>query len=160
MAGLNNLDYGIIAIVVIGALYGLGRGVLRMATSILSLIVGVAVASTWHERAGALAHEHLGTGPAISAALGFVAVFALVSVAIEIVGRRIVALAQIVNLSWIDRLGGALFGAALAAIFAGVDLMILTTVLPADSHLLRNSRLAPQVVAYNQSLLAYVPPEV
>ena len=56
MAGLNNLDYGIIAIVVIGALYGLGRGVLRMATSILSLIVGVAVASTWHERAGALAH--------------------------------------------------------------------------------------------------------
>src|SRR5207245_9139537 len=100
MAGLNNLDYGIIAIVVIGALYGLGRGVLRMATSILSLIVGVAVASTWQERAGAVAHEHLRTVPALSAALGSVAVFALVSVAIEIVGRGVFALAQRVDCSW------------------------------------------------------------
>jgi membrane protein required for colicin V production len=160
MAGMNNLDYGIIAIVAIGGLYGLGRGALRMATSILSLIVGVAVASAWHERAGAVAHEHLGTGPVMSAALGYIAVFAAVAVAIELAGRRIVALAAIVNLNWIDRLGGALFGAALATIFAGVDLLILTTVLPTDSRLLHDSQLAPQVIAYNQALLAYVPPEV
>ncbi|HXD89899.1 MAG TPA: CvpA family protein [Candidatus Binataceae bacterium] len=160
MTGMNNLDYGIMAIVAIGGLYGLSRGALRMATSILSLIVGVAVASAWHERAGAIAHEHLGTGPVMSAALGYFVVFVAVAVAIEIAGRRIVALAAIVNLSWIDRLGGALFGAALAAIFAGVDLLILTTVLPADSRLLHDSQLAPRVIAYNQALLAYVPPEV
>lgn len=160
MAGMNNLDYGIIAIVAFGGLYGLSRGALRMATSILSLIVGVAVASAWHGRVGTVVHEHLGTGPAVSAALGYVVVFAAVAVAIEMAGRRIVALAQIVNLNWIDRLGGALFGAALAAIFAGVDLMILTTVLPADSRLLHDSQLAPQVIAYNQTVLAYVPPEL
>jgi membrane protein required for colicin V production len=160
MAGMNNLDYAIIAIVAIGALYGLSRGALRMATSILSLIVGVAAASAWHERAGSIVHEHLGTGPAVSAALGYLLVFVVVAAAIEMAGRRIVALASIVNLNWIDRLGGALFGAALAAIFAGVDLLILTTVLPADSRLLHDSQLAPRVIAYNQALLAYVPPEV
>jgi membrane protein required for colicin V production len=159
-AQLNGLDYAIIIIVGFGALYGLGRGALRMATSILSLVLGVYAAATWYGRAGAIAQTNLHTSPTISMVIGYGAVFLIVFVAVEFAGARIVALAHIIHLNWVDRLGGGLFGAALAAIFAGLDIVILTALLPANSPLLQNSQLAPRVLGYNQVLLGYVPPQV
>ena len=38
--------------------------------------------------------------------------------------------------------------------------IILTTVLPSDSMLMRESQLAPHLMAYNQTLMAYVPAEI
>jgi uncharacterized membrane protein required for colicin V production len=157
---MNGLDYAIIVIIALGALYGMNRGVLRMATSILSLVLGIYAASLWYPRAAALAHHYLGTSPAVSSAIGYVAIFVMVFVAVEYAGARIVQLAHIIHLNWIDQLGGAVFGAAIAAVFAGLDVLLLTAVLPAHAPLLRNSEFAPRVLAYNQMLLAYVPPEV
>ncbi|MGH7841742.1 MAG: CvpA family protein [Candidatus Binataceae bacterium] len=160
MSGMNALDYAIIGIVVLGGLYGLGRGVIRMATSILSIVLGVAAASAWYGRVGALVHEHLNASPAVSAVVGYAVTFLAVAAMVGFAGQRVVRLAHIINLNLIDRLGGAVLGAALAAVFAGVDLVILASVLPPDSTLIRDSRLAPAVLSYNQSLLAYVPPEM
>ena len=159
-AQLNGLDYAIIIILGFGALYGLGRGALRMATSILSLVLGVYAASAWYGRAGAIAQTNLHTSPTISMVIGYGVVFVIVFVAVEFAGARVVALAHIIHLNWVDRLGGGLFGAAIAAIFAGLDIVILTALLPANSPLLQNSRLAPRVLDYNQVLLGYVPPQV
>lgn len=159
MAGWNSLDYGIVAIIAFGALYGLGRGVLRMTTSIVSIAAAMAAASSWHGRAGDLIRQHFGTSPSVSSVLGYIAIFVLVSIAIGIAARRLVALVQLANLNLVDRLGGAVFGAALAVVFVGIDLMILTALLPPDSNLLRDSRLAPRISAYNETLLSYIPPE-
>jgi len=160
MAGMNNLDYAIVAVIGFGALYGLTRGALRMATSILSVIFGVTAASAWYGRAGAFVEQHLHTTPTVGAVVGYIAVFIAVAAAIEFAGRRIVRLAHIINLNWLDRVGGALFAAALAAAFAGFDVGLLAIVLPADSTLIRDSQLAPRVLAYNQALMAYVPSQV
>lgn len=159
MAGWNSLDYGIVAIIAFGALYGLGRGVLRMTTSIVSLTAATVAASSWHARMGELIRQHVATSPGVSSVLGYIAVFAVVSIAIGIAGRHLVALVQLANLNLVDRLGGAAFGAGLAAVFVGIDLLILTALLPPDSTLLRDSRLAPTINAYNEALLNYVPPE-
>jgi len=160
MSGLNTLDYAIIAIVVLGGLYGLGRGAIRMAASILSIILGVAAASAWYQRVGALVQQHLNTSPTVSAGIGYAVTFLVVAAIIGTAGQRVVRLAHVINLNLIDRIGGAVFGAALAAVFAGVDLLILAAVLPPDSTLIRDSRLAPRVLAYNQSLETFVPPEM
>ncbi len=157
---MNNLDYAIIALVAFGGFYGLTRGALRMVTSILSVTLGIAAAAAWYGRAGAVVAQHLHTTPTVSAVVGYIVVFVAVAAAIEFAGRRIVRLAHIINLNWIDRVGGALFGAALAAAFAGFDVGLLTVVLPADSTLVRDSELAPRAVAYNESLMAYVPAQM
>jgi len=159
-AGMNGLDYAIIALVGFGALYGLMRGALRMATSILSLAAGIYAASVWYVRAGAIAQQHLGTSPTVSDVIGYAAIFLVAFVAIEFAGGRVIQLAHIIHLNWIDRLGGAAFGAALAAIFAGLDLLILTALMPANSALIRDSQLAPRILAYTQALVGYVPPQV
>jgi membrane protein required for colicin V production len=157
---MNSLDYAILALIGFGALYGLARGALRMATSILSIVIGLYAASEWYGQAGALAQRHLGTSPTLSPVIGYAAVFAIAFIAIEYAGGRLIALVNIVHLSWIDRVCGAAFGAAIAAIFAGLDILVLTAILPINPPLLRDSQLAPRVLAYNQVLLSYVPPQV
>jgi membrane protein required for colicin V production len=160
MAGMNGLDYAIVAIVGLGALHGLSRGALRMATSLLSLAAGIYAASTWYGQAAAIAQSRLGTSPAMSEVIGYAAVFAIVFLAVEYAGGRVVRLAQIIHLNWIDRIGGGIFGAALALVFAGFNILLLTAILPAKPPLLRDSELAPRVIAYNQVLVGYVPPQV
>src|SRR5208282_6735271 len=124
-----------------------------MVTSILSVILGIAAAAAWYERASAVVVRYFPTtSSTVAAVIGYVAVFMAVAAAIQFAGRRVVRLAHIINLNWIDRVGGALFGAALAAAFAGFDVGLLTVVLPADSTLVRDSELAPRAVAYNESL--------
>jgi len=157
---MNGLDIAIIAIVGIGAFGGLTRGALRMATSVLSLVLGIYAASVYYGRAAAIAHKYLSTSPTMSALIGYVAVFAIVFFAIEYAGAAVVRLAQIIHLSWIDRLAGGLLGAAIGALIAGFVVLGLTALLPPNPSLLRNSRLAPQVLGYNQVLMAYVPPQV
>lgn len=157
---MNGLDYAIIGVIGFGALYGLTRGALRMATSILSLTLGIYIASAFYLRAGAVAQQRLGTSPAVSDVIGYAAVFLVAFIAIEYAGGRVIQLAHIIHLNWVDRLGGAAFGGALAAIFAGLDVLILTALMPSNPALIRDSQLAPRMLAYNQTLIAYVPPQV
>src|SRR5579863_1440460 len=112
-ADLNGLDYAILALVVLGAFSGLTRGALRMATSILALVLGIYAASVYYGRVAALAHQHLATSPTVSTVIGYVAVFLIVYLAIEYAGATVARLAQIIHLSWIDRLAGAVLGAAI-----------------------------------------------
>src|ERR1700687_4692600 len=118
--GLNGLDYAILAIVGFGALSGLSRGALRMATSILALVLGLYAASVYYLRAAALAKKYFATNPTTSSVIGWVAVFLVVYIAIEYVGGRIIRLAQIIHLNWIDRLVGGVLGASIGAILAGL----------------------------------------
>lgn len=157
---MNGLDYAILALIGFGAIHGLARGALRMATSILSTVIGLYAAFQWYERAGAFVQSHFGVSAAMSPLIGYVAVFAIAFVAIEYVGGRLAALVNLVNLSWIDRLFGGAFGAALAAIVSGLTILVLTAILPINPPMLRDSQLAPRVLAYNQTLLSYIPPQV
>jgi uncharacterized membrane protein required for colicin V production len=158
--GLNGLDYAILAIIGFGALSGLSRGALRMATSILALVLGLYAASVYEARAAALAQKYLSANPTMSTVIGYVAVFLIVYIAIEYVGGRIIRLAQIIHLNWIDRLVGGVLGASIGAILAGLVVVAFTAVSPPNPALLRDSKLAPRVLRYNQVLIAYVPPQV
>lgn len=159
---MNTLDYAIVGVTVFGALYGVSRGVLRMATSLASLVAGFYCAAQYHSAGGAMIQRALGpsVGSTIIAILGYLVVFAIVFAGIEAAGNILIRLLHIVHMNWIDRLGGALVGAAVAAVMAGFGLIILTTLLPSDSMLMRESQLAPHLMAYNQTLMAYVPAEI
>jgi membrane protein required for colicin V production len=159
-AGMNWLDYALIIIIGLSVLHGLSRGALRMLTSILSFALGIYGASIWHAQIGLLAQSHLGTSPAASNIIGYIAIFLIVFVAVEMAGQRIIALAQLIHLNLLDRLAGAALGAVLGAIFAGLNIILLTTLLPANYPLLQNSELAPEILAYDQSLLDYIPSQM
>lgn len=157
---MNALDYAIIIIIGLTILHGLSHGALRMLTSILSFALGIYGASKWHSQAGAFAQYHLGTSPATSDIIGYVAIFLLMFVAVETIGQRIIVFAEIVHLNLLNRLAGAAFGAVLGALFAGLNIVLLTTLLPPNYPLLQKSELAPKILSYDQILLGYAPPQV
>lgn len=159
-ANFNVLDYAILVILAIAVLHGLTRGALRMVTPIVAFVCGVCAASIWYGQVGAVVERNFATRPATSQAIGYVIVFLLVFVAIGYAGGRIIQLAHIINLNLIDRIAGGVVGLALAAVFAGLDVLLLTAILPTNSSLVSNSQLAPRVLAYNERMLGLVPPQV
>jgi uncharacterized membrane protein required for colicin V production len=157
MNGLNGLDYAGIVLLAVGAIYGLQRGALRMVTSVVALAAAVYFASLYYTKAGSFAQTQLGSSHAVGAVVGYVAIFALIFTAVEIVGSSAIRLMQIAHLSPLDRLAGGLLGAGIAAVFAGLAVMLLATVLPPDAAILRNSQLVPMLLAYNEMLVGYIP---
>ncbi len=157
MNGLNGLDYAGIALVAVGAIYGLQRGALRMVTSVVSLAAAVYFASLYYTKAGSFAETQLGCSHTAGAVVGYVAIFALIFTAVEIIGSSAIRLMQIVHLSPLDRLAGALLGAGIAGVFAGLAVMLMAAVLPPDAAILRNSQLVPMLLAYNEMLVGYIP---
>ena len=157
---MNSLDYALIIIIGLSVLHGLSHGALRMLTSILSFALGIYGASKWHGQVGALVQSHFGTSPITSDIIGYVVIFLLVFAAVEIVGQRIIALAEFIHLNLLNRLAGAALGAVLGALFAGLNIVLLTTLLPPNYPLLQNSELAPEILSYDQKLLEYAPSQV
>src|ERR1700678_1928923 len=120
MNGLNGFDYAALALFAIGAIYGLQRGALRMLTSVVALAAAIYCASFYYDKAGAFAETQLGSSHTVGAVIGFVAVFALIFAAVELIGSSAIRLTQVVHLSPLDRLAGALLGAGGAGGFAGL----------------------------------------
>jgi membrane protein required for colicin V production len=157
---MNGLDYLIIALASLGAIYGISRGALRMVTSVVSLLAGLYVASLHYSWASAIAQSQLGVGPTTAAALGYAVVFAAVFVAVEFAGSFAGRVLRTVHLGWVDRLGGGALGAGIACAVAGLCAMVMAAVLPVEAPLLRQSQLAPYVLRYTEVLIGYVPAKV
>ncbi len=157
---MNGLDFVILAVLGIGALYGLSRGALRMLTSVVSLTAALYFASIYYTEAGSIAHHQLSVSPTVGDVVGYITVFALVFIAIESVGAMVNRILHTIHLRWMDRLAGGAVGLAIAAALMGLGLMLMTALLPADAALLRASQMAPQVLGYTQALAGYVPEEL
>src|SRR6204780_2807627 len=157
MNGLNGFDYAALALFAIGAIYGLQRGALRMLTSVVALAAAIYCASFYYDKAGAFAETQLGSSQTVRAVIGFAAVFPLIFAAVELIGSSAIRLTQVVHLSPLDRLAGALLGAGVAGVFAGLAVMLMAAVMPADATLLHNSQLVPMLLAYNEMLVGYIP---
>jgi len=154
---MNGLDYLAVALFAIGAIYGLQKGALRMVTSVVALGAAVYLASVYYAKAGAFAETQMGSSHTVGAVVGYVAVFALIFSAVEMIGSAAIRLMQIVHMSPLDRLAGGLLGSGIAAVFAGLAVMLLAAVMPPDAALLRNSQLVPMLLAYTEMLVGYIP---
>ena len=157
MNGLNGLDFVGVALLAIGAIYGLQRGALRMVTSVVALAAAIYFASIYYNKAGAFAETELGSSHTVGAVVGYVVVFALIFSAVEIIGSFAIRLIHVVHMNPLDRLAGGLLGAAVAGVFGGLIVMLMAAVLPPDAALLRNSQLVPMLLAYNEMLVGYIP---
>jgi membrane protein required for colicin V production len=156
---MNAFDLVVVAAVAFGALHGLRNGLLTMVTSFVALIAALYLASVHYAETAAIIARQFGTNPTLATVLGYVAVFLVVFIAVQFVGGMIVSVLRMASLGWIDRLAGGFLGGAIAAAVAGLAVMLLTTVLPPNAALLRNSEAAPMLLAYDAMLVRYIPEE-
>lgn len=154
---MNAFDFVVIAVVAAGAIYGLRQGLLRMVTSAVALLGAIYVASVYYTHAGAIAQHQFGVSATAGAIIGYLVVFIIIFSAIELIGTTAVRLTHAIHLSWADRFVGGLLGAGVVSIALGLAVMLIAAVLPPGAAILRDSRLAPMLVQYNEMLVRYIP---
>ena len=157
---MNGLDYVILAVIGLGAIFGSGRGILRIASSLIALIAAVYLAALYYQAAGGYLTRAFSMRPGAGAVLGYIVIFLTVMVIVAWGGAKLAELVRAVHMSWADRLGGAFVGAALGALLAGLIVVVATVTLPADTPVLRQSQLAPRVLDYSHNLADFIPAQI
>jgi len=151
---MNWLDIAIIVVIAISTLIGLKAGLIKIVLSLAGLIIGVILAGRYYQvLAGQLSFI-----PQTSVAK--IVAFAIILIGVMIIASILASLfkwaASITMLGWVNRLGGAVFGLVLGAIFCGALLAIWVKFLGAATAI-NESNLAPILVSYLPVVLLLLP---
>jgi membrane protein required for colicin V production len=157
---MNGLDYVILAAIALGAIFGSGRGILRIASSLIALVAAFYLAAIYSREAGSYLTHVFSMRPETGATLGYIVIFLAVMVIVAWGGGKLAQLVRAVHMSWVDRLGGAIVGAAFGALLAAAIVVVATVTLPADAPAIRQSQLAPRLLDFSHDLAEFIPAQV
>jgi uncharacterized membrane protein required for colicin V production len=157
---MNGLDYLILAAIGFGALLGAGRGILRIASSLIALVAAFYLAAVYDKVAGDQLARAFSLKPATGATLGYIVIFLAVIIVVAWGGAKLAQLISVVHMSWADRLGGAVVGAAMGALVSALVVVVATATLSPDTAAIRDSQLAPRVLDYSHDLAGFVPDQM
>ena len=121
---MNWLDIVILVLIAVPTLIGLRIGIIKAVLSLAGVIAGVILAGQYHT---ALAEKLTFIS---QANLAEIAAFAIILIGVMIIATVLASLLKwiisVVLLGWVNRLGGAVFGFVLGAIFCSALLAICT----------------------------------
>jgi membrane protein required for colicin V production len=156
---LNPLDVIILLAIGAFAIYGIFKGLIRLLIGFFSFSLGILLAA-WLGAPFAATFEGLIGSPTLRLITAWVILFIAALAGCGILGRLIRRALKPADLLWADRLAGAVAGMALAVLMVASAMLPITAIVPAESSLLRESRLAPHVLALSSFLKALVPEEL
>ena len=153
---MNWLDIVIIVLIAIPTLIGLKIGIIKAALSLAGVIVGTILAGHYYV---ALAEQLTFIS---QANLAKIAAFAIILIGVMLIAGVLAAvlkwIVSAVMLGWVNRLGGAIFGFALGAVFCGALLAIWAKFLGIEGPL-TSSGLATLLLDRFPIVLALLPEE-
>ncbi len=120
---MNWLDIIIAVSLVVPIFTGLKQGLIKAALSLAGLIVGVILASNFYQQLGSV----MGfiSNEDIANVVAFIIILVVVMIVANVVAALLKFTAKVAMLGWVDRLGGAIFGFLMGAIFMGALLATL-----------------------------------
>lgn len=125
MATINWIDVSIMIIILLNMIIGIRRGILRGIINLIGVITAIFLAIFWFKEVGEYISLHSQLSREIANILGFALIFLgiyLISRIIEMFLKKIFSLLFV---SWIDGLGGALFGLTKGSLIVGILLVII-----------------------------------
>ena len=153
---MNWLDIVIIVLIAIPTLIGLKIGIIKAALSLAGVILGTILAGHYY---AALAEQLTFIS---QANLAKIAAFAIILIGVMLIAGVLAAvlkwIVSAVMLGWVNRLGGAIFGFALGAVFCGALLAIWAKFLGIEGPL-TSSGLATLLLDRFPIVLALLPEE-
>ena len=153
---MNWLDIVILIIIAIATFLGLRIGIIKAALSLAGLIVGVILAGRYYIPFS----QQLSFIP--QASIAKIVAFAIILIGVMIIAIVLAVLlkwaAKVMMLGWVNRLGGAVFGLVLGAIFCGALLVMWVKFIGIDGAI-AESTLAPILLDRFPVVLALLPSE-
>jgi membrane protein required for colicin V production len=155
---MNLLDLGIIVLLGLITLRGYYRGLFQEIAVLVGVVGGVVAAAHTYLRLASLLQRWV-TDPNHARWIAFAVVFVAVYWLTRLVAHYIQRLLYHLYLDFFERLLGGVFALAKGALLVGFALMLLGTVLPRDSHLLKGSVAAPKLIGLARQSLGLLPPD-
>ncbi|MFH1985933.1 MAG: CvpA family protein [Pseudomonadota bacterium] len=156
---MNALDIIFAVILGFSLIRGIFRGLVKEVASIIGVLSGYYAAYTYYPLVARLLSRWM-SDTAYLNIVSFLILFCLVFIIISMIGVVLKYLLSIAYMGWADRLSGALFGLTKAILVASVILVALTTFLPKNAALVRESLLAPYVTHVSENIAKMVSPEM
>lgn len=123
---INWIDVSIMIIILLNMVIGIRRGIIRGIINLIGVITAIFLAIFWFKEVGEYISSHSQISGEIANILGFAIIFLgvyLIARIIEIFFKKILSLLFV---SWIDGLGGAVFGLVKGSLIVGILLVIIT----------------------------------
>ena len=156
---MNALD--IITALIVGfcLIRGIFRGIIKELTSIIGVFIGFYGAYIYYPILARWLSDLI-ANRSYSHIISFFLIFVTVLLAVGFVGMILRHLLKAAALGWADRILGGTFAMVKAVLIVSVLLIALTTFLPENAPVIKNSLLAPRVSAISEKLVAVVPGEM
>ena len=122
---MATLDILILIVLSIGLLRGWRSGFLKQATSLVGTILAFLLAASFMGSVGAMIASGLRISAEQASLIGFMALFVVVKLSVNLVAKAASSLLDAVNLSGLDRVAGGFTGAAKAAIAMSLFFVIV-----------------------------------
>ena len=150
---MNWLDIIILVLLVIPTVMGLKIGLIKAVLSIVGVIIGVVLAGQFYESLG----EKLSfiSDPGVAKIVAFALILVVVMIIAGVAAALLKNLVSAMLLGWVNRLGGAVFGFLLGAIFCGAILSVLGS-FATDSTVVQESFLAMVLLKAFPLVLAFL----
>lgn len=156
---MNWVDYVILGILLLSALVGVARGLVRELLSLGTWVLALVVGWMFHHELAELLTTQI-SQPAVRAAVAFVALVILTLLVGAILAAVLTALVDRAGLGAVDRLLGLVFGGARGVVLVAMAIF-LTALTPIQSDpLWRESALIGDFQTIGDWLLDLTPPEL
>jgi membrane protein required for colicin V production len=156
---MNWVDYSIFGIILISALIGLGRGLIREVLSLAVWVAALGGAWFYHRDVAELLSAQI-SNPSARVAVAFVVVVLGVLILGAIVGAILTAIVDKARLTGLDRALGFLFGGARGAVLVSMAVFLgALTPMPEETWW-KDSRTIGQFRVAADWMLGLVPPEI
>ena len=153
---MNWLDIAILVILAIATFVGLRTGLIKAVLSLVGIIVGIILAGRFYTP---LAEQLTFISQAgIAKIVAFAIILIGVMVIAFVLARLLKWATSLVMLGWVDRLGGAVFGILLGALFCGALVAAWSQFFGAGSSI-TESILASALLNYFPLVLGLLPEE-
>jgi membrane protein required for colicin V production len=123
MEWMNWLDIVIIVILAIQTITGLTQGLIKALLGLIGLIVGIFLAGRFYEDLAGSLFSFISNPDAANVA-AFIAILIVVWAIFSIVATILTKIASAVFLGLVNRIGGAVFGLLMGALFVGAALAV------------------------------------
>jgi membrane protein required for colicin V production len=152
---MNAFDIIVAVILSYSLIRGLFRGLVRELASVVGVLGGFLAAYSFYGAAAGYL-SGLVSNPAYRNILAFMVIFCGVVILVNLLALVVKYVLRVVFLGWLDRLGGAAFGAVKGVLIVSVIFLALTAFLPKGTPLIRDSMSGPYVSMVSEKLAALV----
>lgn len=152
---MTPLDYILVTILGFCLVRGIFRGLVKEVSGIVGVLAGFYFAYTYHGHLSALLVGWLPPG-GYAGIVGFLILFVGIYLAINLLAALLKYLLNIASMGWTDRIGGLLVGGVKGVLILAVLVAMLTTFLPKDTKVLKDSITVQHVMPVSTALMGVV----